>query len=354
MKIIGGKKDKTRSSNPNTMFTIATKIEEDKLRDGTVNENTYSRNMQTIRICCSQKFANVHIRNVTKAQIEEFLEGERRKANSTIGKEYRLLKRVFDYARYKKLVKENFFEGYEKIKQPKSFKEDKDISAFTNKEEYKLRAYISSHPNQYNNIILLALYTGMRIGEVLALTTHDVTFERGRGTIYVNKSLTKNRYGQSIMGRTTKTKRGKRKIELIKRSVGVVRGAIREMVPNKYNAIFFREDGKFYENNQVNGAFKRICKNAGIKVVELRQRNKAGKIVKFKISEVNIHMLRHTFATRCIEAGVEIAVLQRLLGHSNIQTTINIYGDIYDYYRQKEFKKYDKYMQEIDKKFGLI
>lgn len=49
-------------------------------------------------------------------------------------------------------------------------------------------------------------------------------------------------------------------------------------------------------------------------------------------------MLRHTFATRCIEAGVDLLVLQKLMGHANIETTINTYGDIYNYYKQKNSK----------------
>ena len=100
------------------------------------------------------------------------------------------------------------------------------------------------------------------------------------------------------------------------------------------------------------GAFKRICKNAGIKLVD-DKKNKNGDKNNLKLSNVNIHMLRHTFATRCLEADVSITVLQKLLGHSNIQTTINIYGDVYDYYRQKEIRKYDLYMDEVEEKFHL-
>ena len=68
-------------------------------------------------------------------------------------------------------------------------------------------------------------------------------------------------------------------------------------------------------------------------------------------SDVNTHMLRHTFATRCIEAGVRIEVLQKLLGHSDIQTTINTYGKIYDYLSQNALTKYSNYMNETNEKF---
>ena len=58
-----------------------------------------------------------------------------------------------------------------------------------------------------------------------------------------------------------------------------------------------------------------------------------GILKRAKITNFHLHDLRHTFATRCIEAGVDLPVLQKLMGHANIETTINTYGDIYNYYK---------------------
>ena len=71
--------------------------------------------------------------------------------------------------------------------------------------------------------------------------------------------------------------------------------------------------------------------------------------VNYKSSDTHTHMLRHTFATRCIESGIAIEVLQKILGHADITTTINTYGYIYSYLRQKELnQKYTKYMQDTN------
>lgn len=50
-------------------------------------------------------------------------------------------------------------------------------------------------------------------------------------------------------------------------------------------------------------------------------------------------MLRHTYAMRCIEAGMAAEILQKLLGHNNITTTINTYTTIFDKYRDNEVSK---------------
>ena len=58
-------------------------------------------------------------------------------------------------------------------------------------------------------------------------------------------------------------------------------------------------------------------------------------------------MLRHTFATRCIEAGMSAKVLQKLLGHENIETTLNTYTSVFDKFNKDENEKYNNYMKEI-------
>ncbi len=58
-------------------------------------------------------------------------------------------------------------------------------------------------------------------------------------------------------------------------------------------------------------------------------------------------MLRHTYATRCIEAGVPAEVLQKLLGHKDIETTINTYTTIFDKLKKEQVDKYVEYMSNI-------
>ena len=281
-----------------TIAILAQEIEDSKYRMGKTKANAYNTNMSTL---------------------------ERIKSNSTIKKDYRMLKYVYEYANYKLYLVKNLFEGIDRIEKPKSLKEDKDVVALTITEQNQLEDYLESHSSNYKNIILLCLYTGMRIGEVLALNYNE-DIDLDTKMIKVTKTLTKDRNKNTIIG-PTKTKSGKRNIEINELTEDIIIDSLNNKIENKNKVLFCQANKKLYVDNTINSAFKRICKNAGI------------------TKPVNTHMLRHTFATRCIEAGVDLPVLQKLMGHANIETTINTYGDIYNYYKQKETQKVIDYLK---------
>ena len=236
-----------------------------------------------------------------------------------------MLKYVFEYANHNLYISTNFFEGINKIERPKSLKEDKDVVALTFSEQTQLENYLAKHNCKHKNIILLCLYTGIRIGEALALN-YDEDINLENKMLSISKTLTKDRNKKTIIG-PTKTKNGKRNLEITELIEDIIKDSLNNKIENKNKVLFCQDNKKLYEDNTINSAFKRICKNAGI------------------TKPLNTHMLRHTFATRCIEAGVDLPVLQRLMGHANIETTINTYGDIYNYYKQKETQKIIDYLK---------
>ena len=69
--------------------------------------------------------------------------------------------------------------------------------------------------------------------------------------------------------------------------------------------------------------------------------------------KVSLHSLRHTFATRCIEAGMQPKVLQHLLGHADISITLNTYCDAFDKFQKESIAKADEYMDGLGIKYDF-
>lgn len=154
-----GMKEKISKSDDSSIVSIASKYEESRFKKGDIKANSYVRLKQTIKTIGTYKFANIPIRRVTRKQIESFLQNERNKADETLKKEFRLVKRTFALAYKKKLISENFFIGDEPITRPSSYKHSVKVDALSRKEEFLLTEYLKKNSSQYKYIILLALYT---------------------------------------------------------------------------------------------------------------------------------------------------------------------------------------------------
>lgn len=337
--------DKTYiDKNNTTIAELGKEIIDDKFNANLIIEVTYLRNLETFSHIENSNIGNRKIQEITVSELKEFLNSKTNYANSNIEKIYNMLGNIF-----KEAIKRNIILGNPllNVVKPKSVKKDKVIRALTTEEQ---KAFVSNIKNDpYKNILLIALHSGMRIGEILALKPQDINFKEN--IIDINNTLTKTQTGKVKVGDTTKTYTSTRKIPITIILEPILKNSLANYIPNKNNLLFCHFDGSIIAPSTINTHFKKICKNAKIEIVikPKKKTDKKGnaKYVNLKTSDVNTHMLRHTYATRCIEAGVSAPVLQKLLGHKDISTTINTYTTIFNKFKQNELDNYINYIKNM-------
>lgn len=119
-------------------------------------------------------------------------------------------------------------------------------------EHKKLLEALEKQEHKYKYIILLQLYTGMRIGEVLALSIKDIDYKNN--TITISRTLTRDENDKTIMGDTTKTENSKRTILINDKVKAILKQAQKRQMTN-INGLLFYDDEKKYIYNTVRDKF---------------------------------------------------------------------------------------------------
>lgn len=168
-------------------------------------------------------------------------------------------------------------------------------------------------PHRLYPLFLLALGTGMRKGELLALQWQDVDLEAGELT--VRRNLVRNEAGQYEMG-LPKTETGKRRIPLARDTVTALK-AHREAErrgrrwPRPVDFVFTAASGNHVQHRQLDKVYRRVTEAAGL-------------------PRIRFHDLRHTAASLLVRQGVPAKVVADRLGHADVRFTLQVYTHVYD------------------------
>lgn len=287
-----------------------------------IGERQYARILHSIKKLELSPLLNKNIDEISSNEIQEYLNTLTEYSDSTIKKLTEQFTQAFRYALNKGYITKNPMID---IVKPKSKKPTKIVRAleldeqqlFTN---YLMNTSVAEEP--FKVAYLMEMYMGLRIGEVLALRSTDIDLRKN--LIHINKTLTTDKDYKVIMGKSPKTYAGIRDVpipEFIKNEL------INQMMLAENNfdkQLFVNVKGGYMDPRNANRLLKKSLKRLGIE-------------------DVSTHSLRHTYGTRCIEAGMRAVALQRLMGHTDISVTLNTYTSVFNKYKEAELEKLNNY-----------
>lgn len=199
-------------------------------------------------------------------------------------------------------------------------KEYRELEILTVKEQEILEKYIKDNVDKRKIGILLSLYAGLRIGEVCGLRWCDIDFENQ--TIHIRHTVNRVidfkeniRKTKLVIG-NTKTISSNRIIPLPESLLQILKENYNESQPFVIPGISY----PFTDPRTYQYCFQQCLKNC-------------------QLRKINYHALRHTFATRCIESGMDIKTLSEILGHASVNITLNTYVHSSLEHKRKQINK---------------
>ena len=273
-----------------------------------VKERTYGRYKQLITRHIAE-IGNTELSNLTPLILQKFVTGLLRSGNlktgnglaaSTVNQVITLFKGSLRTAYMLGLMPEY---TADKLKRPKY--RERPVECFSVAEQRKIEgAVLKGNINKHHGKdkmygIILCLYSGLRIGELLALQWDDIDF--AKCTLAVSRSCHDVKGGLCIG--EPKTQSSRRVIPLPKKLLPALKGIkSRSRLPFVVSA-----NGKQVSVRSYQRSFARLLKT-------------------LNIPHRGFHSLRHTFATRAIECGIDVKTLAEVLGHKNATVTLNRYA----------------------------
>jgi len=284
-----------------------------------VKPSTYGRYYDDIHSHIIPYFQNTGANQLTSETANAFIRNKFDSGLSakTIYDIALVLLQVVEFGERKKYI-EKF--DYNSICLPKVQK--KQVTVMSTADESRLISYCLAHVDHNTIGILLARYTGIRLGELCALTWRDIDFNAG--LLHITKTLQRIKDTDPATKRKTKIIIDTPKSECSIRSIHIptfVLEILKQYRGQQDLACYILSGTrKYVEPRLYQKRYTKILKSAGV-------------------TYTNIHVLRHTFATRAIELGFDIKALSEILGHASVRFTLERYVHSSDELKKKYMEK---------------
>ena len=289
-----------------------------------IQEQTYFRHIETLKQCAP--INDIPIQKVDTTMLKELVLSKVDYSQSYIRKIHMMLNQGFAEAVRRKIIVENPMVD---VRRPKSSKKPRKIRAMTMEEQKEFLEILKTKRVLYADQMLISMFTGMRMGEIDALSVKDINLNFN--FINIDKTIAKGERNDAFLNTSPKTEKGNRQVPINSMVKPVIDRVLKTYVPTKDGMLFHSSAGKLIPTTLVNAEFKRILKVYNIKDDSVR-------------GDLTLHSLRHTYATRCIESGMPPKVLQNLLGHTDIKVTLDTYSDVFDNFQNENVAKVDEYL----------
>ena len=318
------------------------------LRDSTRNNYLYTYNKFVRETFGKKKLIDIKFSDVLQFYLH--LVNVDGLALGTLDNVHSVLHPTFELAVRDDIIRKNPSDGVMREISKKSGKNRGIRKALTPTQQRIFMEYIAGHPIYYHwwPLFTVLLGTGCRIGEAIGLRWDDLDFEHR--IISVNHAITyyrsNERQQQLMRVSLPKTEAGIRTIPMLdvvktafemerEQQLDMFGGLNDQVIDGMTGFVFQNKEGRVPNPQTVNDTIKRITESYNSEELLKAKKEKREPVL---LPHFSCHYLRHTFATRLCEAESNLKVIQSVMGHRNIETTMDIYAEATDEKKQETFE----------------
>lgn len=299
----------------------------------TVKESTYAKTLFYFEKHILPVFGNLYINNITASTCQKAINKWHKKKYAMYKLWFNYTSKIFEYAITLNIIDTNPTVRVTIPKKMAIIQED-DYSNFYNKEELQHFFKCLEADNRYMQLTLFRIlaFSGIRVGEALALNWQDINFKES--TIRINKTVSQGIHGKTLV-QTPKTKTSIRTLSIDPQTINILKTwrkkqkeyylmcGINTLKPRQL--IFSNKNNTFLESRSIVYLMNSI-------------------VEKHNLKRITTHGLRHTHCSLLFESGANLQDVKERLGHSDIQTTMNIYTHVTEKAKENTADKFAKYV----------